>query len=100
MRNSMKRTAEQNLGSEAPLGSRYLGSGAPLGNSLVANPGGPTQELMRMFAQLLGGRGFRGPGDGGGGIALDFPPPRQQLQVVMNWLMGSFPTVIKWPNMF
>ena len=77
MRNSLKRTAEHNLG-----------SGAPLDNSIVATSGGPTHELMRMFAQLLGGRGFRGPGDDGGGIALDFPPPRQQLQVVMNWLMG------------
>ena len=77
MRNSLKRTAEHNLA-----------SGAPLDNSIVATSGSPTHELMRMFAQLLGGRNLRGPGDGDGGIALEFPPQRQQLQVVMNWLMG------------
>ena len=77
MRNSMKRTAENNLG-----------SGAPLGNTFGANAGGPTHELMRMFAQLLGGGGFRGPGDGDGGIALEMLPPRQQLLAVMNLLMA------------
>ena len=54
---------------------------------------------MRMLAQLLGGGGSRGPGDGEGGIALEYLQPRQQLQVVMNCLMGSFPTVLKCPNM-
>ena len=108
MRASMKRMLESHgsvatrgssyLGSGDPLGNMYPGSGAPLGNSLEANPCGQPQEFMRMFAELLGGRGFRGPGDGGGDIALEFPPPRrdaalafppprQQLQVVMNWLM-------------
>ena len=90
MRNSMKRLAERNLGSGAPLGNSYPGSGAPLGNSLVENPLGQAHDFMRMFAQILGGRGFRGPGDGGGDIALEFTPPRQQLQVVMIWLMGLY----------
>ena len=88
MRNSMRRLVEQNRGSGAPLGTSYPGSGAPLGNSPVADPCGQPIELLRMFAQLLGGRGFRGPGDGDGDIPLEFPPPRQQLQVVMIWLMG------------
>ena len=88
MRNSMRRLVEHNRGSGAPLGTSYPGSGAPLGNSPVADPCGQPIELLRMFAQLLGGRGFRGPGDGDGDIPLEFPPPRQQLQVVMIWLMG------------
>ena len=77
MRNSMKRTAENNIS-----------SGAPLGNSLGANAGGPVHDVVRMLAQLLGGSRSRGPGDGEGGIALEYLQPRQQLQVVMNSLMG------------
>jgi len=88
MRNSMRRFVEHNRGSGAPLGTSYPGSGAPLGNSPVADPCGQPIELLRMFAQLLGERSFRGPGDGDGDIALEFPPPRQRLQVVMIWLMG------------
>ena len=66
MRNSMKRTAENKLG-----------NGVPLGNSFGVNAGGSTHELMRMFAQLLGGRSLRTPGDGDSGIALEMLPPRQ-----------------------
>ena len=69
---SMKRTAEYNIA---------VRSGAPLNNSVGENPGGSGLELMRMFAQLLGGGGFRGPGDRDGGIALEMLTPRNHASL-------------------
>ena len=77
MRSSMKRIAEHNLA-----------SGAPLDNGIATTSSSPPLELMRLFGQLLTERNLRGHGDGDGGIALELLPQRQQIQVVMNWLMG------------